>query len=315
MPLRVCILGGTGFVGHSIAAKLCARGHTVRIITRRRERHRDLLVLPTVHVIQGDPYNTALLLKEFRMSDVVINLVGILNEKGYGGDGFKHAHVTFTANVLEACVNSGITRFLHMSALNASSNAPSHYLRTKAEAETMVRKASEAGLQTTVFRPSVIFGPRDSFLNRFASLLKLSPVFPLAMPQAKFQPIYVEDVAEVFIRAMDDHRTFGKTYDLCGPRVYSLAELVNYVAEINDIPAHIIQLNPTLSWLQAAILGLVPGKPFSIDNLNSLKVDSVCKSRFPKELGIVPRSLEGIAPVCAEKYHDRFAPARRSAGR
>lgn len=309
------MLGGTGFVGHSIAARLCALGHTVRIITRRRERNRDLLVLPSVHLVQGDPYNSALLLKEFKRSDVVINLVGILNEKGRSGEGFRHAHETLTAHVLEACVNTGVHRLLHMSALNARKDAPSHYLRTKAEAEFMVRKASEAGLQTTVFRPSVIFGPNDSFLNRFSSLLRLSPVFPLAMGQARFQPVYVEDVAEAFVRAIEDHATFGQSYDLCGPKVYSLVELVRYVARLNQISARIVELNPTLSWMQAAVLEWFPGKPFSLDNLNSLKVDSVCRGHFPRELGITPTSLEDVGPLCVQKNRDRFAIVRSGAGR
>ena len=192
---KICLLGGTGFVGKRLAARLSEAGHDIVILTRHRERQRDLLVLPTVRLVQGDVYDPEFLRKQFEDRDTVINLVGILNEKGRDGRGFARVHTELPSMIVEACRQTGVTRLLHMSALHASPAAPSHYLRTKAMGEEAVHRAEGADFHVTSFRPSVIFGPGDGFLNRFAGLLRLTPgVFPLACPQARFQPVYVEDV-------------------------------------------------------------------------------------------------------------------------
>ena len=177
---RVTLLGGTGFVGRHLAARLVARGHSVQVLTRHRFRHTDMLVLPTLTLTQADVYDAGVLREAFLGSDAVINLVGILNERGHKGAGFREAHVTLTEAVIEACRGAGVRRLLHMSALNADKQGPSHYLRTKGEAATAVLMAKQ--LDATVFEPSVIFGPGDSFLTRFAALLKRLPFMPLAFP-------------------------------------------------------------------------------------------------------------------------------------
>ena len=314
----ICILGGTGFVGRRIAARLVEEGHQVRILTRRRQRHRDLLVLPTAQLVEGDVHDPVFLRRQFQGMDAVINLVGILNEKGRSGRGFARVHADLPAKVVEAGLHADVERLLHMSALNASLKAPSHYLRTKAMGENTVHRTSGEGLHVTSFRPSVIFGPHDSFTNRFAGLLRLSPgVFPLACPEARFQPVYVEDVARAFVTSLSDHKTFGRRYDLCGPTVYTLRELVAYIAQLLGLKTRIIGLGDFLSKCQAAVLEFVPGKPFSLDNYRSLQIDSVCgrdarevaqgraeygaedakgKEHFPEIFGIEPAVLEQVAP-------------------
>ena len=295
---KICLLGGTGFVGKRLAARLSEAGHDIVIFTLHRERQRDLLVLPTVRLVQGDVYDPEFLRKQLEDRDTVINLVGILNEKGRDGRGFARAHTELPEKIVEACRQTGVTRLLHMSALHASPAAPSHYLRTKAMGEDAVHRAGNPDFHVTSFRPSVIFGPGDGFLNRFAGLLRLAPgVFPLACPQARFQPVYVEDVVRAFVESLDNHKTFGQRYDLCGPKVYTLREIVGYVAKLIGKRVCIIGLNDALSYLQAAALEFVPGKPFSLDNYRSLKVDSVCEKGFPEVFGITPASLEQIAPA------------------
>lgn len=297
--LKICILGGTGFVGRSLASRLVALGHEVRIITRRRERQkRGLLVLPTLYLVQGDVHNPAVLRQHLQGMDVVINLVGILNERGYRGKEFERVHLELPRKIVNACQEVRVGRLLHMSALGASMEAPSHYLRTKARGEEVVHSAEKNDFNVTSFRPSVIFGPRDSFINRFAWLMRLSPVFfPLACARTRFQPVYVEDVVTAFTHSLEDHHTFGQRYDLCGPEVYTLHELVSYVAARTGLRRRIIDLNDTMSKMQAACLQFIPGKPFSLDNYRSLQIDSVCEKGFPPIFGIQPASLTSIVPT------------------
>lgn len=290
----VCVLGGTGFVGRHLTAKLVRAGYRVRIPTRRRERHRGLLVLPGVELVEADIHDPQALEQVFTDCQAVVNLVGILNERGHRGLGFQRAHVELADKVVNACQQCGVRRLLHMSALGADS-APgnSHYLRSKAEAETLVHTLSGPALAVTSFRPSVIFGPEDSFLNRFAGLLRAVPgVFPLACPEARFQPVYVGDVAEAFATALTAPDTYGQRYDLCGPRVYTLRELVRYAARQIGVSRLVVGLPDWASRLQANLLEYAPGKPFSRDNYRSLQRDSVCPEGAPH----CPTSLEAIAP-------------------
>ncbi|MHB8534462.1 MAG: complex I NDUFA9 subunit family protein [Sulfuricaulis sp.] len=300
---KICLLGGTGFVGRHLSARLTATGHDIVILTRQRERNRDLLVLPTVRIVQGDVHDPQFLRAQFAGRDCVINLIGILNETGRDGRGFARAHAALPEKIVQACGAAGVTRLLHMSALHASAGAPSHYLRSKAQGEEAVRRAASADFHVTCFRPSVIFGPGDGFLNRFAALLRRVPgVFPLACPDSRFQPVYVEDVVSAFERSLDRYETFGKAYNLCGPKTYTLREIVAYVARRLDKRVCILGLNDALSYLQAAVFEFMPGKPFSLDNYHSLQIDSVCDGKFPEVFGIRPASLEQIAPDYLSPY-------------
>lgn len=295
--LRIAVLGGTGFVGHSLCERLVADGHEVRILTRHAERHRDLLVLPTAQVIDADVHNPAILKREFQGMDAVVNLVGILNEAGRDGKGFERVHAELPSKVVQACRQGGVTRLLHMSALNASAEAPSYYLRSKARGEKVVHEAQSGALQVTSFRPSVIFGPHDSFTNRFASLLRQVPfVFPLACAHARLQPVYVKDVVQAFVLALDRHATFGQHYNLCGPRAYSLREIVAFLAQTLGLKRRILPLNNVISFGQALLLQFAPGKPFTPDNFRSLQVASVCDNGFPAIFGITPGRFDEIVP-------------------
>lgn len=294
----ICLLGGTGFVGTQLASRLVARGHTVKILSRRPNRHRELAVLPTVQLVAADVHDEDALARELEGCDAAINLVGILNEFR-GRQTFRQVHVELPRKLTQACRRTSVTRLLHMSSLKADpGNAPSLYLRTKGEGEATLRVHAGNVVDYTVFQPSVIFGPGDGFINRFAALLRMVPVaFPLACPGSRFQPVFVGDVAGAFVQALDDHGTFGKRYALCGSRVYTLREIVEYVRDVLGLRRRIIGLPAPLGRLQASVMNMAPGKPFSVDNWLSLQVDSVCDG--PGGLsyfGITPTPMEAVVP-------------------
>lgn len=287
----VCVLGGSGFVGRHICHRLVERGYRVRVPTRDRERAKELILLPTAEVITADVHDPETLKRLVRGCDAVVNLVGVLNG-GRGKGSFREAHVELARQVVDACRQRGVRRLLHMSALGADPKGPSEYLRTKGEAETIVR---ESGLDFTIFRPSVIFGREDHFLNMFATLNRLLPVIVLGSPEAKFQPIYVEDVAHVYVGSLPRHESFGVAYDLAGPKVYTLRELVEYVGKATGHSRPIIGLGRGLSYLQAASMELLPVKLLTRDNVRSMTVENVSKALLP--FGIVPTPLEAAAPM------------------
>lgn len=301
--LRVCILGGTGFVGQHLSTCLAKQGHRVRVLTRHRERHRDLLVLPTAEVVEADIYDSNVLLRQFSGMDAVINLIGVLHDERRAGHGFQHAHVELARKILTACGKAGVKRILHMSALNADSGkGSSHYLRSKGEAEHIMHNT--AHIAVTSFRPSVIFGPGDSFLNRFAGLLRLTPrlaPFLLVCPEARFAPVYVGDVVNAMAQSLTDKRTFGKRYELCGPTVYALKQIVQLTAQYIAEPRTIIGLGDALSKL----IAMLPGKFFTMDNYNSMKKDSVCSKPFPDVFNLSPTALESVAPLYLGKQRGR----------
>jgi NADH dehydrogenase len=279
-------------------ARLAAAGHFVRVPTRVFANAKHLLVLPTVTIVVANVHAPRVLSRLFESMDVIINLVGILNEPLLGGGSFRSAHADLTAKIVEAAKLLRIRRVLHMSALGADPNdAPSYYLRTKGEAERIIRQARDH-LDYTIFRPSVIFGKRDTLSNRFAGLLRLSGGFiPLARAKARFAPIFVDDVAEAFLRALGDRKSYGESYDLCGPTTMTLAEIVRLTARTARLRCFIVPVPDFLARIQAFFLGLLPGKPFSLDNYRSLTVDSVCKDNGCARLGITPQRMEGILPL------------------
>lgn len=291
----VCILGGTGFVGHRLATRLSASGHRCRILTRNPQRHRDLQLVPGVELREARLLEPGALEAQLEGCTAVVNLVGILNEGG--GQSFQRIHVDLPERIVEAACATGITRYLHMSALNAdAAKGMSLYLRTKGAGEDLAH--AQADLFVTSFRPSVIFGPGDGFFNRFAGLLKTAPgIFPLACAQARFAPVYVGDVAAAMGIALTDPGSSGRRYDLCGPRNYSLKELVEFTAAVLGRKTKVIGLNDFSARLQARVLQHVPGKPFTMDNYLSLQTDSVCEHNALTGLGIKPRSVETVVPT------------------
>lgn len=307
----LCVIGGAGFVGRHLCQQLAAQGYRVRVPTRDRERAKALILLPTVDVVVADVQDPAALAALVQGCDAVINLVGVLHD-ARGKRGFAAAHVALARNVVAACRANKVRRLLQMSALAAATNAPSAYLRSKGEAETIVR---ESGLDFTIFRPSVIFGPDDSFLNLFACLARVLPVIALASPGARFQPVYVDDVAAAFVRALADGTTFGQCYELCGPQRYTLRELVAYVGRITGQQRPILGLNRALSYCQAYAMEWLPVKLMTRDNLRSMEIDSVSDSVFP--FGIKPQALEAVAPMwlATRTPRGRYQRFRNVAGR
>jgi NADH dehydrogenase len=290
----VCVLGGSGFVGRHVCNELVARGLRVTVPSRDRERAKELLPLPTVDVFTADVHDAQALGRAVRGCQAVVNLIGVLHD-GRGKRSFQEAHVELPRKVVEACRLHGVRRLVQMSALQASTDAPSAYLRTKAEAEGIVRANAKRGpgLDFTIFRPSVIFGREDRFLNLFAKLLRVSPIVFLGSPNARFQPVYVEDVAKAFVTSLTCLESFGQTYELAGPRVYTLRELVEYVGRVTGHDRRIIPLGDRLSYWQARVMEAMPMKLLTRDNYYSMKLDSVSSEPFP--FGLEPTGLEAVA--------------------
>ncbi|OFZ85503.1 MAG: hypothetical protein A2W21_06050 [Betaproteobacteria bacterium RBG_16_66_20] len=296
------VVGGSGFVGRHLVAALAARGARVTVPTRRRERAKHLILLPTVDVIEADVRDSRALAGLAAGRDAVVNLVGILHSRrarpgeegpNHYGPQFAQAHVELAQSVVAACREAGVSRLLHMSALGAGARAPSEYLRSKGIGEQLVLAADD--LAATVFRPSVIFGPEDRFLNLFAQLAALLPVLALGSPGARFQPVYVGDVVRACIAALESREAAGKRYDLCGPREYTLRELLDYVCRITGRRRLIVGLPDSLSYLQAWMMEFLPVALLTRDNYASMQVPSVCDCAFP--FGIQPVALEAAAPA------------------
>jgi uncharacterized protein YbjT (DUF2867 family) len=308
---NVCVIGGSGFVGRHIVHRLSAQRYFVRVPTRRRERANPLILLPTVDVVEADVHSEAELASLVRGMDAVINLAGVLHE-GRGERSFEEVHVALTRKLIAACQSNGVRRYVHMSALGADVNGPSKYQRTKGAAESLVRASN---LGWTIFRPSVIFGRDDSFLNVFAKLLKFLPAMVLARPRARFQPVFVEDVACAFVRSLPERAAFGQSYELGGPSSYTLCELVELIGGITGYRRPILGLSDTLSYLQAFALELLPVKLMTRDNYHSMKVENVTKQPFP--FGIVPAAIEAIVPAYlgTDSPRARYRTYRSRAGR
>ncbi len=296
----ICLIGGSGFLGRHVASALCTRGIALRIPTRRRERvKRELIILPNTEVIEADINDPKVLGGMVAGCDAVINLTGILHESSKGD--FRQVHAELPRRIVDACRGGGVSRLVHVSALKAAHDAPSRYLRSKAEGEQQIRAAEANGIQTTIFRPSVIFGRDDSFLNLFARLAELSPVIPLACPGARFQPVFVDDVASAIAECIANPQTAGHTFELCGPKVYQLRELVAYVCALRGLDRTILPLSDRMSRLQAWFLEHLPGRLMTRDNVLSMQIDNVCDCPFPAFAVDAPRALEAVAPLYLAK--------------
>lgn len=312
---HICILGGTGFVGRHLIARLMTSGKKLKVLTRHRERHRELLVFPNLELVEADIHDSEQLNIQLKNTDAVINLVGILNEQGHSGSGFRDVHVELTRKMLDTCKNNDIRRIIHISALKAdAANAPSFYLRTKGEAENHLHTFSGPRINVTSFSPSIIFGPDDDFFNRFARLLKQIPfIFPLAQANAKFAPVYVHEVASSIVRALEDKNTYDQRIELCGPEVFTLKELVEFTADCLKIKRKIIGLPNFIAQIQAFFMEyLLPGKLFTLDNYRSLQVDNIGEKCDP-----TLTSIKSIVPTYlgSQNLQSRYNQYRQSAHR
>jgi NADH dehydrogenase len=308
---NILLIGGSGYVGRHLMNALARRNVRITVPTRRRERAKHLLPFPMVDVVEADIHDDATLARLVAGQDAVINLVGVL-KGGSGktdgrpwGRGFDRAHFHLAGRVAEAAQAAGAQRLLHMSALKADAGAPSAYLRSKAAGEAAVRDAFPGA---TVFRPSVIFGQGDQFLTVFAGLCAMAPMVPLACPAALFQPVWVEDVVNVMAECLDRAESAGQTYELCGPKIYTLMDLVDYAGKTAGSPGNIMPLGDIPSYLQAWLLELVGG-PMTRDNYWSMQLPSTCEHG---DCGVLPfgrraAALEIIGPTY-------LADGRRRAG-
>lgn len=290
---KITVLGGSGFVGSSLITKLDAAGYEVTVLTRKREAAKHLFLLPNVKVVQCDVLDTHALKQALQGSDAVINLIGILHQGRRLR--FDVMHHQLPAQVAKICVALGIKRLIHMSSLQAGADAPSEYLRSKAAGEAALAAYAKQ-LNLTIFKPSIIFGRGDRFINLFASLIKCLPVILLAKPNAKFQPIWVEDVASCFAASMQNTLTYGQTYELAGPKVYTFRALVKQIMQVLGKQRPIIGLCDQLSYAQAFMMELLPVQLMSRDNVRSMQVDSVSATAFPAVFAIEPAPMEAIIP-------------------
>jgi NADH dehydrogenase len=313
MKGQVAVLGGTGFVGHAVCEHLVERsggaGGRIVVPTRRLRHGLALQSLPTVQLLQANVHDDRDLARVLAGCEAVVHLVAIL----HGSEAeFDSVHVQLPRRVAAACQAAGVRRVIHVSALGVSANAPSRYLRSKAAGEQVWR---DAGLDVTVLRPSVIFGARDRFLNVFAQLQTLAPFVPLGGAKARFQPVWVEDVAEAVVRCLDRPDTIGRVYECAGPQQYTLADLVQLAGRLSGHPRPVLPLPGALARLQALVMECLPGEPLmSRDNVDSMQVPNVATPGQPglEALGIAASAVEGVAAgyLGGQDGPGRFMPWR-----
>jgi uncharacterized protein YbjT (DUF2867 family) len=305
MVQKVLLLGGTGFVGRHVCEKLVDKQVRVTVPTRRRRNADHILMLPTLDVIEANIHDEATLQQLISEHDAVVSLVAMLqgDEKS-----FDKAHVQLADKIARACAATGVRRVVHVSALGADvrnpDGLPSMYLRSKSRGEQVLHQAP---LDLTVLRPSVIFGTEDKFLNVFAQLQQFLPVMPLAGASAMFQPVWVEDVASAIVYCLQDknlHSTTGRTYEACGPEIFSLRQLVQLAGQYAGVNGGrgrpVIGLPNAVARLQARLMEMMPGEPvLSRDNLDSMKIPNIATGNVPglRDLGIEPAALSAIAPT------------------
>ena len=306
---HLVLLGGTGFVGSYLVPRLVADGHQVTVLSRNRERHRALGVLPGVSIRSADIYDNDALRKHLEGADALINLIGILNPSGVHT--FQRAHVELTRRLIEACRATGVQRLHAMSSLKAGQGL-SNYLKSRGEAEALI-KASP--LDWTIYQPSVIFGEGDGLVARFATLLRRLPVLPLARAKSRLAPTYAGDVAEAIARCVASPALSRRhVFELFGPQVMTLGEIVQAIRAAAGVRTPIIPLHDSLGRIQAQTAGMLPGKPFSLDNFRSLRTDSVGKIDGYATLGIVPQPFTPWLPQLLNEpaRQQRLDAARRT---
>lgn len=290
MSRTIAVLGGSGFVGRALVARLLARGDQVRVLSR--DAKATARIPAGAEPLVGDVFDETFLRRSFDRADAVINLVGILNERGDDGRGFHKVYVELADTMIAAMQAANVRRLLQMSALHAG-DGDSHYLQARGEAEALIRASA---LDWTLFRPSVIAGPGDGLFCRFAQLLRFAPALPIGRADARFQPVWISDVVDAFLRALDDDTTIAGSYDLVGPEVMTLAEIVRLTASTKGWTRFVVSLPDLFGRMQAEVGEHLPGKPISRDNWRSLQRDSISDDNGLPKLGIIPTDVRGKLP-------------------
>lgn len=292
---RIGIIGGSGFIGQALLRQLSQAGHEIIVYSRHPERHRDLPLFPGVTLRPLDPRQPQQWGPALQGCEALIYLVGILHDHPHPERTFNALHHVFPHDLSICAQRVGVRRWLQMSALNADAqHSPSRYLQSKGSGEEALHRQHSPQFAVTSFRPSVVFGPGDGFIRLFARLLRLAPgFFPIPCPDAVLAPVYVEDVAHAFVAALDNPVTFGQRYDLCGPEIYTLHELVRYLAQVQGLHPYLWPLSDTLSRWQAQVMDYVPGSPLRYDNYLSLQAKGTCRPEhdYFRQFGLQPESL------------------------
>jgi nucleoside-diphosphate-sugar epimerase len=308
---KIIILGGTGFIGSQLSAKLSPLCDKICVLTRNIEANKDLKLIPNLEIIHANVLDERSLNAVFSGSDIVINTIGILNESGKDNT-FNNLHYELTKKISNAIKLNKVKRYLYISSLNADPRATSQYLITKGLAETYIRDNTNNFCNTTIFRPSIVFGEDDSFFNKFSTILRFLPVFPLACPNSKFMPIYVNELTDLMVSTISDNTTYGQKIDVTGPNEYTFRQLIDITLKALKIRRLIIPLNYTLSKLQAVIFQRLPGKLFTLDNFLSLQTDSCSTEGFKGKIA-VEDIVPGYLNFSLKQKH--FENLRKKSGR
>jgi len=303
------IFGGSGFIASELVYKLAEHFNEIRVLSRNVDKCNHLKVIKNVDIFLYDPSITNSYTVYLKDTDVVINTVGILNESR--NVPFEEVHFNFVKTLVNKSRENLVSKFIHISALNADINGPSNYLKTKGKADDFISSCKDSRFKTIIFRPSIVFGEGDSFFNRFNKLLKFIPVFPLASPQSMFSPIYVKDLCDFIAESIFTKKYDNQINDVTGPSDYTFIALIKLILSINKKKRIIIPLNYTLSYLQAFIFTyFIPGKIFTLDNFKSLQIDNISSDSLKGH-----SSIEKIVPSYLTKKDNKLDIYRKNAGR
>ena len=308
---KIVILGGSGFIGAQLATKLSSMAEKIIIPTRDIESNQGLKMIPNLEIMHLDVKDDRSVNLLFDKSDLVINTIGILNEFDQDNS-FDNIHYQLTKKISNCLRQNQVKRYLHISSLNADAKSSGKYLKSKGKAEDYLLSETSSFCNVTIFRPSIVFGENDSFFNKFSTLLKIFPVFPLACPNSKFMPVYVEDLTDYMISTINNVKTYKQSIDVTGPNEYTFRELIGHTLTALNIRRIIIPLNSFLSRIQARVFENLPGKLFTMDNYESLQIDSCSDKGFKGS-----SSVEDIIPqyLNIKLKHKRFEKLRKKSGR
>tara|TARA_B100001250_G_scaffold132205_1_gene112936 strand:+ start:8167 stop:9123 length:957 start_codon:yes stop_codon:yes gene_type:complete len=304
--MKICILGGTGFIGKNLAVYLSNRGYSVVIPSRKPELAKDLKVMPKIKIIPANIHKEKVLFQVINDCEIVINAIGILNEKRGRENKFQYVHIDFLKKIVSVCRSSRISHFIHIGALKADSKlGASKYLRSKGQGERIVKDLSKNNFNYTIFQPSVVFGKEDNFINLFAKIIRLFPLIPLAGYKTRFAPIFVDDISKIIYLSINNYQSYNKTFQLCGPEIFSLKELVLRIAQTININIKVICIPKWIAYVQAFMMSyLVPGKILTVDNLKSMSIDNVCtKNGF--DFFDLSNNLSSLTPTI-NKYLNKY---------
>ncbi len=297
----VVVVGGSGFIGRYLVQELARAGARVRVVVRSVERAGSLKTLGglgQIEIVAGDVARPATIAPAFAHADAGVNLVGILDERS--GQTFAAVQSSGAATVAKAAAAAGVGAFVHVSAIGANAASGAEYAKTKAAGEA----AAFAALpRATVLRPSLVFGPEDQFINRFASLAKASPVVPVVAGDTRFQPVYVVDLARAIVAALADPAKFGGgTFELGGPRVYAFRDIIAWICREIRVDKPLIEVTPFVAKLMARAGDVLPFMPMTSGQYIMLQSDNVAAPPGLAAFGIEATPLEAIAPAYLERY-------------